>query len=74
MSVYHVFRYWSPTLGGDAARVMLQREDGKGGMLPGVWWKVVAVDGARGFRESRDRALDEIEAAIARGAEPGEVS
>ena len=74
MSVYHVFRYWSPTLGCEAAQVMLQREDGKGGLRPGVWWKTVPVGGAKAFREERDRALDEIEAAIARGADPGEVA
>lgn len=74
MSIYHVYRYWSPTLGGDAARVMLQREDGRGGLLPGVWWKIVAYDGAKGFRDAKDRALDEIEAAIARGDDPGEVA
>lgn len=71
MSVYHVFRYWSPTLGCEAAQVMLQREDGRGGLLPGVWWKTVPH--GKGFREVRDRALDEIEAAITRGADPGEV-
>lgn len=73
MSVYHVFRYWSPTFGGEAMRVMMQREDGRGCLLPGVWWKTVPSGIGKGFREARDRALDDIEAAIARGDDPGVV-
>lgn len=68
---HHVYRYWSVTLGGDAAVVQVQRERQSGETLPGVWSKTIPY--GRGFRAARDAALDEIEAAIARGVEPGEV-
>ena len=67
MSVYREMRFWSPVLGCDAARLSMVDERG------GEFWRVVPVSGGKAWREARDRALDAIEDAVARGDEPGEV-
>ena len=82
MSGYHEYRYWSPTLGGDAVRLSMVDKRG------GEFYRIILVssgfvrddDGKRvsRYRVERDRALDAIEDAVRRsdqhgGDEPGEV-
>ncbi len=68
MSVYSEYRHWSPTLGCDAVRLSMVDERG------GEFYRIIPVVSGRGWRAARDEALEVIEDAIIRGAEPGEVS
>lgn len=67
MSVFREHRFWSPLFGCDAARLSMVDDRGS------EFFRVVPVVSGKGWREARDAALDEIESAIMRGEEPGEV-
>lgn len=67
MSVYTEYRFWSPMLGTDAAR--LSMGDGKGG----EFFMVIPCEGGKAYRASRAAALEAISTAISLGLDPGEV-
>lgn len=67
MSGYSAYRFWSPLLGADAVRFSMVGERNA------EYFAIVPGGEGRVYRENRDRALDAIEDAIARGDEPGEV-
>ena len=73
MSTYSEIRFWSPTLGCDAARLSMVGEQNR------EYFRVVPVEMVRDrkklrWRDWRNENLEEIEAAIVRGDEPGEVT
>jgi len=66
--LYSEHSFWSPMFGAPAVRLSMVDDRG------GEFWRVIERDqSAKRYREARDLVLDEIEAAISRGAEPGEV-
>lgn len=67
MSVFREHRFWSPIFGCDAVR--LSMVDSRGS----EFFKVVAAPEGKAYRQMREDVLDEIEAAVLRGDEPGEV-
>lgn len=67
MSSYREFRFFSLALDAEAARLSLTDARGR------EYWTVVAVEDGRAWRERRNAALDELDAAIGRGDPPGEL-
>ncbi len=68
MTIWQEFRFWSPTLGCNAARISMTDRHG------GEFFKIIPRDAsAKAYREAREKALDEIEDAIAARQQPGEV-
>lgn len=67
MSIFQVWRFWSPMTGGMAARVSMPGPDGRE-----YWMQINHVEG-RAYREARDRAVEAIETAIEAKLVPGEV-
>lgn len=67
-AVWQQLRFWSPTLGTDAVRLSVVDDRG------GEFYRIIPAVVGRKYREERDRVLDELEDAIASGAEPGEVA
>lgn len=68
MIYYRVFRFYSPELDSEAARISMVDERNR------EYYRIVPAIGGREWREAREAALDRIEAAILRGDEPGEVA
>lgn len=65
---YREFRFWSPVLGRDAARVSVVGPGGE-------YFSIIPMDGTgKQNRETRNAALDLIADAIEQGREPGEVA
>jgi hypothetical protein len=67
MSTYQEFRHYSISRGGDAVRISVPDRDGQ------EYFAIIDAGYGKDYRERRDRALDRIEDAMARRAEPGEV-
>lgn len=66
--IYSILRQYSPLIDGMQMRISVA--DARGG----EFFKLVAVpERASEYKRVRDEVLDEIEAAIGRGDEPGEV-
>jgi hypothetical protein len=64
---YVVFKFWSPILGGNAARISMV--DGRGD----EHFVIIPDDGGKRFVEAREKVLDRLSAAIDRGDEAGEL-
>lgn len=67
MSGYSEYRYWSPTLGCDAARISMFDRHGK------EFFMILPCEDARTYRVARETAVDAIATAIDIGCMPGEV-
>lgn len=67
MTGYSEYRFWSPTLGCDAARLSMFDEHG------GEFYMIVPCEEGRVYREKRQSSLEIIAAAIGMGLDPGEV-
>ena len=67
MSGFQEMRFWSPTLGCDAARLSMTDERGS------EYFMIVPREAGARWREKRAEAVEVIERAIHDGVEPGEV-
>jgi hypothetical protein len=67
VSTYSEFRFWSPMMNCEAARLSMWDKNG------GEFFVHVPTDEGRRWRERRNRALDVIQQAITDGLQPGEV-
>ena len=68
MSEYRISRAYDPAIDGEMLRISMANARGH------EFFKRVPFPGAREYKRVRDEALDAIEAAIARGDDPGEVA
>lgn len=66
MSGYREFRFYSPQLDTEAARLSMVDAHGR------EYFTVISTE-SRGYRDRRERALIAIEDAIAAGEPPGEI-
>lgn len=64
---YSEYRYWSPVLGCEAARVSLFDHHGR------EFFMIIEAEDGRGYRQRRDTAVEAIMTAIDMGLDPGEV-
>lgn len=68
MTTYSEFRFYSPLLDSEAARLSMANERGQ------EYFSVIPAEvSGKAYRAARDEALDLIEHAIMVGLEPGEV-
>ena len=65
---YNEFKFWSPLLGADAARLSMADEAGS------EYWMIVPNNGGKAYRDKKLSALDAISTAIQIGLEPGRVT
>lgn len=68
MAGYREFRFWSPLLGCDAARISMVDAQNQ------EHFAIIAADAPGSvYRERRQKACEAIDAAISAGRDPGEV-